>query len=117
MSEVGGAQMQPVDQAQLITAAFAAAVVILAGAAYALCYAGSRMLRRRGFLLAAAASYLVLFLATIILAVALRLDGSWRVLVWLMLVGYLLAPPLVWRLCVGTHAAEASRGMPHEARP
>jgi hypothetical protein len=106
-----GVQMQPVDQAQLITAAAEAAAPILSGAGYALFSAWARLLRRRGFFLAAGASYALLFLATLVLAVALNLDGYWRVLVWLMLAGYLLAPPFVWRLCVGTHAPG------HGARP
>jgi hypothetical protein len=38
------------------------------------------------------------------LANSLHLSGHWLILVLLMLIGYLLAPHGIWRLCVGTHA-------------
>ena len=96
----------PAGLPDFFAAFFSAALIILAGACYALFYAWARLAGKRSFLLLAAGCYLLLAASTFILSRALHLDGHWLVLIGVMLLGYLLAPPAIWRLCAGTHQAE-----------
>jgi hypothetical protein len=87
-------------------AAIAAGGIIFCGALYAIFYALGRLadnvrLIRIGFL-----SYAGLLICTTLLANALNLRGIWLGLVPCLLLGYLLAPPLIWRVCVGVRAME-----------
>ncbi|MFM8331406.1 MAG: hypothetical protein ACKN9T_06930 [Candidatus Methylumidiphilus sp.] len=95
--------IEPVELKDFFTAFFAAAAVILCGAGYAGLYAWSKLRGRPALLLGACACYAVLVAATLLLAQATHLQGEWQVLVGLMLIGYLLAPLGIWRLCVGSH--------------
>lgn len=96
----------PAGLPDFFVAFFAAALVILAGACYALFYAWARLAGKRLFLLLASGFYLVLIASTFALSRALHLEGRWLVLTALMLLGYLFAPPAIWRLCTATHADE-----------
>ncbi|WP_054774037.1 hypothetical protein [Methylogaea oryzae] len=98
--------LEPAALPDFFTAFFSAAMVILAGAGYALLYAWGEIKSDRRFRIGAALSYAVLAAATAALSKALHLQGHWLWLAALMLGGYLLAPLAVWRLCVGTHALE-----------
>ena len=95
--------LEPVAQDGLLTAAIAGALVVLAGAGYALLFALSRLMNRPALLYAAYVCYLVLATSVLFLAAALSLYGYWWILVGLMLAGYLLAPHGIWQLCVATH--------------
>lgn len=94
-------------------AAMTGAGVVLFGAFYALFFALARLQNRRIFLLPAFASYASLVFCVFVLASTLNLDGAWRSLVIVMLVGYFAAPYGIWHLCVGTHKSEEAG---HEAR-
>ena len=98
--------MEPVEVELIATAAMAAGGIIFCGALYAIFYAlgrlaGNMRLIRIGFL-----SYVGLLIATALLARALQLHGVWLGLIPCLLLGYLLAPPLIWRLCAGVHVLE-----------
>lgn len=104
--------MDPVQVELIATAAMAAGGIIFCGALYAIFYALGRLagnvrLIRIGFL-----SYGGLLVATALLTRALQLHGVWLGLVPCLLLGYLLAPPLIWRLCAGVHALEPAREPP-----
>jgi hypothetical protein len=98
--------VEPVDVQDFLLAVAAGGVIVLAGAIYALLFALSRIQGRPGLMPLAYAAYAVLAVAVVYLARAAHFSGFWTVVAVLMVVGYLLAPHGVWRLCVGTHEAE-----------
>jgi hypothetical protein len=100
--------IQPVELKDFILNFFAAAAIILSGAGYALCYASAQLTRRRGFLAAAFVAYGVLALSVGLLIDTAHLDGFWRIVAVLMLLGYFAAPIAIHRLCTATHADEES---------
>lgn len=97
---------EPVAAADIMKAVIAGAMVVLAGAGYALLFALGKITRSALQATAAYLSYGVLVASVLVLAQALHLNGFWQVLVAVMLVGYLLAPHAIWHLCVGTHDNE-----------
>jgi len=111
--------LEPVELQDLLIAVIAGALVVLSGALYAFCFALARLRQRRWLMHLAYAAYALLAVMVGLLARALHLNGFWLWLVAAMLIGYLLAPHGIWRLCVGTHPAEPNpesplrrRGMP-----
>lgn len=103
--------IEPVALADFFTVFFSAAMVILTGAAYALLFAYARVARMPRLMPLAYVAYAGLAVSVWFLAEAANLldDGFWTFVVALMLVGYLAAPPAIWKLCVGTHAGEPDR--------
>lgn len=95
--------IEPVELKDFFITFFAAAMVILCGAAYAGLYAWAKLRGRPGLLLWAYACYAALAGATFTLARAAHLNGEWQILVGLMLAGYLLAPLGIWKLCAASH--------------
>jgi len=87
----------------MFVSTMAGAAVVLMGAFYALFYALGKLNQHRLSLLASSASYLGLAFATFMLIDALQLRGIWLLVTAVMLVGYLLAPMAIWRLCVDIH--------------
>jgi hypothetical protein len=81
----------------------AGALVVLFGACYAASLAWGRLYRHRGLVALAITSVVLLAASLFVLARTLHLEGGWRVLVVLLLLGYVLAPPLIWRLARATH--------------
>lgn len=81
-------------------------MVIMLGALYALLFAYSRIKHSPRLMPLAYITYAGLFVSTLFLADAANLlkHPLWQAVVFLMLVGYLLAPHAIWHLCVGTHA-------------
>lgn len=100
--------IEPVALADFFTVFFSAAMVIMTGAAYALLFAYARVRGMPGLMPLAYAAYAGLAVSVYFLADAANLfhNGYWTFIVALMLVGYLVAPPAIWKLCVGTHAGE-----------
>ena len=96
--------VEPVLAQHILIAAMAGAMVILFGACYALAYAWSRTRGQPRVMGWAWLAYGLLAVSAGVLSVALNLDGFWRWVVGAMLLGYLVAPPAIWHLCVGTHA-------------
>ncbi len=94
---------EPVLASNIMLSAMAGAMMILFGAFYAFFFAFSRLKNNHRHLLLAYASYGVFAAFTLVLMHTLNLEGYWRILTFLLLVGYLLAPHGIWHLCVGTH--------------
>ena len=100
--------METVHFEHIALAAVAAGGVVFSGALYALCYALWRQRADARLLLCAAASYVVLLLATFVLQSQLGLSGVWIALMVCLLAGYLIAPVLIWRLSAATHVADTA---------
>ena len=100
--------IEPVALKDFFLTFFSAAMVIMTGGLYALLFAYARVKSRPGLMPWAYTSYLALCVSVLALAYAANLfiNGFWIVIVFLMLIGYLLAPHAIWHLCVGTHRDE-----------
>jgi hypothetical protein len=81
----------------------ASALIVLFGAGYAAFFACSRITGRSRFTIAAGLCYIALACAVMMLSRAAHFDGSWRIVSAFMLLGYLLAPYGIWRLCTASH--------------
>jgi len=98
--------IEPVYIDFLLQAVVSSALIVLFGAGYAAAYAWFRLNGQRApQLLLACCCYLLLVAATLNLAVVCHLMGVWRVLVGLMLLGYLFAPHFIWRLYIRIHTS------------
>lgn len=99
--------IEPVKLADFFITFFSAASVIIFGALYALLFAYSRMKNVPRIMPLAYAAYAALFVSVMVLANVANLFGSlfWQFIVFLMLVGYFLAPRFIFQLCVATHDA------------
>jgi uncharacterized membrane protein len=104
--------IEPVALKDFFLTFFSAAMVIMAGALYALLFAYARVRGRPRLMPLAYAAYFGLVASVLVLATVANLfaTGFWTFIVVLMLVGYLLAPHAIWHLCVGTHAREHANG-------
>ena len=98
--------IEPVDLDDFFITFFSSAMVILLGACYALFFAFAKLGRRKTLTILAYLSYALLTVNVIVLSNTLHLHGFWQVIVWVMLIGYLVAPHGIWYLCEGTHASE-----------
>jgi len=99
--------IDPVAPEDMVTSFAAAALVILSGAGYAAVFAWARLSGRTGLLWVAYGCYGMLSLALATVARTNHLTAGWQVLVLAMLLGYLLAPHAIWRLCASTHDRDA----------
>lgn len=100
--------IEPVALKDFFLTFFSAAMVVVAGALYALLFAYARVKQRPRLMPLAYAAYLGLAVSVLVLAAVANLLATafWTFIVVVMLVGYLLAPHAIWHLCVGTHAHE-----------
>lgn len=98
----------PIGLQNLFYGTMSGAVIVLAGALYALFFALGRVHDNALLGAASIVSYLLLTAAVWVLAHALQLTGVWLVIAAVMLAGYFLAPRAIWKLCVGTHGDAAS---------
>lgn len=96
------------DVNRILLATMAGALVVLAGALYAAVYAIGRLADNPNLIRLAYLFYGVLVVSVLVLARTLEFAGLWNGVVVTLLLGYLVAPQLIWHLCVGTHAAEYS---------
>ena len=87
----------------LLLATLSGGMVVLFGALYALLFTHSRLRKRPELMRLAYMSYFVLCVAVAVLIISLDFQGFWLLVAAVMLVGYLLAPHAIWRLCVATH--------------
>lgn len=99
--------IDPVSLDNLMLAAIAGAMVIVCGAMYAGLFALGKKLDRPAFMAGAYAGYAGLLASVVVLTRTLNLDGAWQVVSAVMVVGYFVAPRLIWHLCTGTHVSEA----------
>ncbi len=95
--------IEPVELKDFFITFFASALIVLFGAGYAGLYAWSKLQGKRRLMAWALACYAGLSASTLVLAKAAHLNGEWRIRVYLMLAGYLLAPPGIWLLCAASH--------------
>ncbi len=95
--------VEPVALEHFFLFFFAAALVIFAALGYALTYSFARLYQKRSLLYWAGLAYGVLTVSVFWLAYLANLHGFWSILVGMLLVGYGLAPVLIWHLCVATH--------------
>ena len=99
---------EPIELQDLFFSTMSGAAIVLMGASYALFFALGRLHNSRSMTAASFFSYLLLAAAVYVLVESLRLSGFWMLVAAVMLVGYFLAPRAIWKLCVGTHAAETA---------
>lgn len=104
--------IEPVELQDFFIVFFSGAMVIMAGALYALLFAWSRLQSKPWLMVLAYGSYGILFISVLTLGSAAHLYGFWRWLIAAMLIGYLLAPHGIWRLCVGTHGTDENESPP-----
>lgn len=97
---------EPMGLQNLFFGTMSGAAIVLMGAFYALFFALGKLHGSRLFDAAAIVSYLLLAVAVYVLVGALALSGFWMIVALVMLIGYFLAPRVIWHLCVGTHAGE-----------
>jgi hypothetical protein len=97
----------PIELQDLFFSTMSGAAIVLMGASYALFFALGRLHESRSMSAASTLSYLFLAAAVFVLVDSLSLSGFWMLVAAVMLVGYFLAPRAIWKLCVGTHAAES----------
>ena len=107
--------MDPVQVKLIATAAMAAGGIIFCGALYAIFYALGRLGGNKRFIQIGFVSYAGLVLCTALLTVALNLRGMWLALSACLLLGYLVAPPFIWRLCAAVHDVEQQPGQAEAA--
>jgi hypothetical protein len=101
--------IQPVALSDFFITFFAAALIILAGACYALLFAWSKVNSHFYIKLAAYLSYGVLIIAVLLLSQAANFTGYWLLLPMVMVIGYFFVPMGIWYLCVTTHADDAHK--------
>jgi hypothetical protein len=96
--------IQPVAMQDFFITFFSSALIILAGASYALLFAWSKVNANFRIKIAAYVSYIVLIVAVVLLTRAANFTGYWLSLSAVMVIGYFFAPIGIWHLCVKTHA-------------
>lgn len=98
-----------VDPGKIHTFAGAALVggaMVLFGACYAIFHALAGLSRSRRFAYISLVSYGALAACAVALAYLLDLEGWWLGLIAILLVGYFIAPRLIWRLSLAVHGEE-----------
>lgn len=96
--------LEPVALKDFFITFFSSALIIMAGASYALLFAWSKINGSFRLRLAAWAAYVVLLLAVVTLSRAANFSGYWLLISVLMVLGYFFAPIGIWHLCAQTHA-------------
>jgi hypothetical protein len=96
--------IEPVALQDFFITFFSSALIILAGAGYALLFAWSKANPNPNIKIGAYASYLVLLISVAVLSAAANFSSYWLGLSVAMVTGYFFAPIGIWQLCVKTHA-------------
>ena len=100
--------IEPVAIQDFFITFFSSALIILAGASYALLFAWSKVHSSTRIKVAAYAAYAVLILSVAELTRAAQFQGHWPIISLVMVIGYFFAPIGIWHLCVKTHAVPDS---------
>ncbi len=95
--------LEPVALKDFFITFFSSALIIMAGASYALFFTWSKVNTHLGIKISAYVSYLILLVSVYQLTLAANLIGHWRIISYLMVVGYFFAPIAIWHLCKKTH--------------
>ena len=95
--------IEPVALEDFFITFFSSALIILAGASYALLFAWSKVNPIISIKIAAYISYVALILSVAELTRAAQFQGYWLIISLVMVIGYFFAPIGIWHLCVKTH--------------
>ena len=95
--------IEPVALEDFFITFFSSALIILAGASYALLFAWSKVSPNLRIKIAAYVSYGVLIISVAELTRAAQFHGYWLIISLVMVIGYFFAPMGIWHLCVNTH--------------
>ncbi len=95
--------IEPVALKDFFITFFSSALIIMAGASYALLFAWSKVNPNYRIKFFAYASYVVLIISVVELTRAANFSGYWLAISIAMVVGYFFAPIGIWHLCVKTH--------------
>lgn len=95
--------IEPVALKDFFITFFSSALIIMAGASYALLFAWSKVNSNSRIKVAAYASYLILIISVLELTRAANFSGYWLMISIVMVIGYFFAPIGIWHLCVKTH--------------
>ncbi len=95
--------IEPVALKDFFVTFYSSALIIMAGASYALLFTWSKVNSRLIIKLSAYLSYLVLLISVYQLSMAANLVGYWQIISYVMVVGYFFAPIAIWHLCHKTH--------------
>jgi len=95
--------IEPVALKDFFVTFYSSALIIMAGASYALLFTWSKVNSRLIIKLSAYLSYLILLISVYQLTLAANLTGYWQIISYLMVVGYFFAPIAIWHLCKKTH--------------
>jgi hypothetical protein len=106
--------VEPVALQDFFIAFFSSALIILAGAGYALLFAWSKINPNVRIKIAALAAYAVLVLSVAELTRAAQFQGYWLVISLVLVIGYFFAPIGIWHLCVKTHADQDLTSKPED---
>ncbi|EIC28631.1 MULTISPECIES: hypothetical protein [Methylomicrobium] len=101
--------IEPVALSDFFIVFFSGALIILLAALYAALFAWGKLQGGAGFRYGSWLTYGLLLACVAIFAKVLHLEGHWKILAVLMVVGYWWMPRLIWRLCTATHAHESGR--------
>ena len=95
--------IEPVALKDFFITFFSSALIIMAGASYALLFAWSKVNSNPLIKFAATASFIVLIISVLELTKAANFSGHWLMISIAMVIGYFFAPIVIWHLCVKTH--------------
>lgn len=96
--------LEPVALKDFFITFFSSALIIMAGASYALLFAWSKVNTNLWIKIAAYCSYSILILSVLELTRAAQFQGYWLIISLVMVIGYFFAPIGIWYLCVKTHS-------------
>jgi ABC-type branched-subunit amino acid transport system permease subunit len=95
--------IEPVALKDFFITFFSSALIIMAGASYALLFAWAKVNSNSRIRFFAYGSYVVLIVSVVELTRAANFSGYWLIISIVMVVGYFFAPIGIWHLCVKTH--------------
>ncbi len=95
--------LEPVALKDFFITFFSSALIMMAGASYALLFTWSKVNSKSSIKLSAYLAYVVLLWSVYQLTLAANLDGYWQIISYLMVIGYFFAPIAIWHLCKKTH--------------
>jgi apolipoprotein N-acyltransferase len=87
----------------LMVSTGAGAMVVVSGGLYALLLALGRLRESKRLEVLSGFAYFVLAVFVFVLAQSLEIGGAWYAVIAVMLIGYLVAPRVIWRLTAATH--------------
>ncbi|PPD30820.1 MAG: hypothetical protein CTY19_15400 [Methylomonas sp.] len=96
--------IEPIALKDFFISFFSSALIILAGAGYALLYAWSKIKSNSRIKWLAYLCYAVLLVSVAELTRAANFSGFWLMLSVVMVIGYFFAPIGIWHLCDKSHA-------------